>query len=227
MFAGHVGAGLMLGRGAREVNAGVFIVAALLPDLLLWMFVLLGWERAVVPPDFEHTHQASFVFPWSHGLLASAAWSLLAATAASLVLRARDPGPARAPRALRVSVLIAAAVMSHWLLDALVHVPELPVAGPSSPRLGLALWRHMPAALTVESLLVVAGLWLYLRGGGWARRRAITLAVLCLMLLAFTIIGMTAGPPPPSATAMAASSLGALVVTCGLVLWIGRGRVRE
>ncbi len=222
MFAGHVGAGLLLGRGAREVNAGVFIAAALLLDLLLWMFVLLGWERAFVPPDFALTHQARFEFPWSHGLLASAAWSLLAATAACLLLRVRGSGQARDPRPLRAAALIAAAVISHWLLDALVHLPELPVAGPASPRLGLSLWQHMPAALAVESLLVVAGLWLYLRDSAWPRPRAIALCVLCLLLLAFTIVGMTVAPPPPSVAAMAWSSLLTLAIVCVLSLWLGR-----
>jgi hypothetical protein len=226
MFAGHVGAGLLLGRGARAVNAGVFIAAALLPDLLLWMFVLLGWEDAFVPPDFRLTHQARFVFPWSHGLLASATWALLAATVAWLLLRLRRSGRAPDPQPLRAAALVAAAVMSHWLLDALVHAPELPVAGPGSAKLGLGLWQHMGVALALESLLVVAGLWLYLRGSGWSRARMIALSVLCLVLLAFTILGLTVAPPPPSVAAMAASSLITLVVVCGLALWLGR-RPRE
>ena len=214
MFAGHVGAGLLLGRGARAVNVGAFVVAALLLDLLLWCFVLAGWERVTVPADFRSTHQASFVFPWSHGLAAACGWSLIAAA-----LVAWSQGPASALR-LRAALLIAAAVLSHWLLDALVHVPELPLAGAGSMKLGLGLWRHMPAALALESLLVVAGLWLYLQGSGWVRWRAIVLVALCAVLLLFTIAGMTVAPPPPSVTAMAASSLVTLVVSCGLVLWV-------
>jgi hypothetical protein len=216
MFAGHVGAGLLLGRGARGVNPGWFIGAGLLLDLLLWGFVLAGWESALVPADFPRRHQAAFVFPWSHGLLMSLAWAAIAAAAALLLIRL--PQAAR----WRAAVLIAAAVLSHWLLDALVHAPELPLAGPGSAKLGLGLWQHMGAALVLESLLVVAGLGLYLRGSGWSRPRMITLSVLCLVLLAFTILGMTVAPPPPSVAAMAASSLVTLVVVCGLALWLGR-----
>ena len=206
----------MLGRGAREVNAGAFIVAALLLDLLLWCFVLGGLESATLPADFRSTHQARFVFPWSHGLLAACAWSLLAAVLAARLLR---PG-ARARN--RIAALIAAAVFSHWLLDALVHVPELPLAGPESAKFGLGLWRHMSVALAVESAVVVAGLWLYLHGSGWARSRAVALVLLCVVLLIFTIAGMTVAPPPPSVTAMAAGSLLTLAGVCGLALWIGR-----
>jgi hypothetical protein len=216
MFAGHVGAGLLLGRGARTVNAGAFVVAALLLDLLLWCFVLAGWEHVTVPSDFRSTHQASFVFPWSHGLVAACAWSLLAAALAAAWLRARPMAR------LRVAALIAAAVLSHWLLDALVHVPELPLSGAGSLKLGLGLWRNLPVALALESLLVVAGLWLYLRGSGWAPRRAVVLGALCAALLLLTIAGMTIAPPPPSVTAMAASSLATLVAACGLVFRVAR-----
>ena len=41
MFAAHMGVGLALGRAERRVNAGVFIAAGLLLDMLLWLFVLL------------------------------------------------------------------------------------------------------------------------------------------------------------------------------------------
>jgi len=46
--------------------------------------------------------------------------------------------------------------------------------------------------------------------------------VLALVLLAFTVLGMTVAPPPPSAQAMAGSSLATLVVVCALAGWLGR-----
>jgi hypothetical protein len=70
MFAGHVGAALAIGRAEPEINVGIFVFAALLPDVLLWILVLLGWESVTIPADFASTHQAAYVFPWSHGLLA-------------------------------------------------------------------------------------------------------------------------------------------------------------
>jgi hypothetical protein len=82
MFAGHVGAGLAIGRMERRVNVGVFIAAALLLDFVLWLLVLLGWESVSIPANFASTHQAHFIFPYSHGLVAALAWSLLAAAVA-------------------------------------------------------------------------------------------------------------------------------------------------
>lgn len=215
MFAGHVGAALAIGRAERRINVGAFVLAALLLDVVLWILVLLGWEAATIPPDFAHTHQLAFEFPFSHGLLASIGWSVLFGALAAYVLVRLPDGR------LRAAVLIGAAVFSHWLLDALVHVPELPLAGAASTKVGLGLWQHLPIALALEALIVVAGLWLYLAGSVLSRGRKVALVALCVIVLVFTIAGMTVAPPPPSATALAGSSLVTLLVLCALILWVG------
>ena len=71
MFAGHVGAALALGRVERRVNVGVFVFAALVLDVLLWLLVLVGLESVTSPANFSATHQPEFAFPCSHGLSAS------------------------------------------------------------------------------------------------------------------------------------------------------------
>jgi hypothetical protein len=216
MFSGHVGAALAIGRAEKELNVGVLVVAALVLDFLLWIFVLCGWESLVIPANFVRTHQVEYEFPYSHGLLSSIGWSALAGVATLLWY----PGARRA-RA-RASGLVALAVFSHWLLDALVHVAELPIAGISSPRVGLGLWQAMPWALALETTITLAGLYLFLSGSGLSRGRKSWLAVLSVVVLVFTVAGMTVAPAPPSVTAMAASSLIALTLVCTLACWLGR-----
>lgn len=216
MFAGHVGVALAVGRAERRVNVGAFVAAALLLDFVLWLLVLLGLESVAVPANFESTHQPEFVFPYSHGLLASVLWSAIAGAAALLVCSAR---PALK---WRVTVLVALAVFSHWLLDALVHRPEMPLTDDASPVVGLALWNNMPIALGIEATIVAVGLCLFVPGSGLSRRRSITLTVLTLVVLAFTVAGMTIAPRPPSALAVAASSLAILGVVCALFCWLAR-----
>jgi hypothetical protein len=216
VFAGHVGAALAIGGAERRVNIGVFITAGLLLDLVLWLFVLLGWESVRIPPSFADTHQVEFVFPYSHGLLASVLWSVLAATVAFLAYSRLGAGKWVA------ASLIGAAVFSHWLLDVLVHQPEMPLASASSPKVGFGLWQSMPIALIVEAAIVVLGLYVFMRRSVLSRGRAVALTVLSLVILAFTVIGMTIAPPPPSPLAMAGSSLATLVVVCALSFWLGR-----
>jgi hypothetical protein len=85
-----------------------------------------------------------------------------------------------------IAILVAAVVFSHWLLDALVHCPELPLAGAASRAVGAGLWSHMPVAMAVEAALVGLGMVLYFPGSGLARGKAIALAALSLVALAFT-----------------------------------------
>ncbi|MDP3822861.1 MAG: hypothetical protein Q8R33_15425 [Burkholderiales bacterium] len=198
------------------MNVGVFVVAALLLDLVLWLLILLGWESVTIPSNFASTHQPDFVFPYSHSLVAGVLW---AALAGALAYFSCSLGPS-AKR--RVVVLVAAAVFSHWLLDALVHQPEMSLLGAGSPKLGLALWNNMLVALFAEAAVVVVGLYLFVSASGWPRTRSMALIVLSLGLLALTVVGMTIAPAPPSALAMAGSSLGSTAAVCALFGWLGR-----
>jgi hypothetical protein len=218
MFAGHIGAGLAIARAERQVNAGAFVLAALLLDVLLWLFVLVGWESVRLPAPGAGPRAPAFVFPYSHGLLASLAWSALAGAAAVLL---------RPPRAVKAAALVGGAVFSHWLLDALVHEPEMPLAGPGSAMVGLGLWRTLPAALGVEALVLLAGLRLFVAGAPLSRVRRAGLVALSLGALALTVAGMTVAPPPPSARAMAATSLVTLAAVCGVAGWLGRVPARR
>lgn len=215
MFVGHVGAGLYFARRSVPVlNAGWFVTAALLQDLLLWLFLLVGLESGRVPAGARHGWELAYQFPYSHGLLATVGWALAAAVLGWGLVR----GPGRD----RVAFGLAAAVTSHGLLDLLVHRPQLPLAGPASPRLGFALWDQMPLALALECALALAGLWAYLRRAPLAPRRRRGLVGLCLALMLFTVGGLLLAPPPPSITAMAVSSLVVQVAVCAAVAWIAR-----
>jgi hypothetical protein len=216
MFAGHIGAALAIGRVERSINLGVLIFAALLLDVLLWIFILLGWESVVIPADSAVIHQPEFIFPYSHGLLAAVALSALAGAATFLWY------PQVHVLKLRAAVCVAAAVFSHWSLDALVHRPELPLTGEHSLKLGLGLWSRMPVALSIEALITVVGLCLFLADHPMSRARKCWVTALALSLMAFTAAWMTVAPPPPSVMAMASSSLATIVVVCLLAGWVGQ-----
>jgi hypothetical protein len=216
MFAGHLGAALAVARADRRVNVGTFVLAAMLLDVLLWLFVLLRWESAAIPGDFPIRHQAQYVFPYSHGLAATLGWAaLLGATVVAWP-------PGTAGHRARQAGLIGAAVLSHWVLDAIVHVPELPLAGAGSTEIGLGLWDHKAVALALEGLIVAAGLVVFIAGAGLSRVRTLALTVLCVVCLALTVAGMTVAPPPPSVPAMARASLGTIAVVCAAAWWLGR-----
>jgi hypothetical protein len=213
MLAGHVGAALMLGRWERRAPIAAVVGASLWMDMLLWSLVLFGAEFVTIPADFSVTHQANFVFPYSHSLVASLAWSVAAAFLAYTMTRT-------ASARWRLAMLMAAAVFCHWLLDVLVHVPELPLAGAGSRLFGLGLWQTLPWALTVEVLIVAGGMGLYLPRASLPRARKIGLALLCLGVTTVTLLGMTVAAPPPSADAMAGGALAMDLLVVALVAWL-------
>ncbi len=216
MFAGHIGAALAIGRAERRINLGVMVFAALLLDAMLWIFVLVGWESVVIRANVAATHQPDFIFPYSHGLLAATASSVLAGAATFLWYPQMDV------LKFRAAVCVATAVFSHWLLDALVHIPELPLAGENSLKVGLGMWSRMPVALSIEAFITVAGLCLFLAGNPISRARKFWLTALAVSLIAFTAAGMTVAPPPPSVMTMASSSLATIIVVCVLAGWLGK-----
>jgi hypothetical protein len=162
MFVGHLGAGLAAKRLAPRLDLGSLFLAAMLLDVLLWTFVLLGLEEVHVPATFgEEAHYLTFTFPYSHGLVAGLAWSAVALG----VTRARGWSAG-------TGLVVAATVFSHFFLDVLVHVAGLPVLGAGSYRLGLGLWRHTKLELAVECALGALGWWIYLGSPRAARGAA-------------------------------------------------------
>jgi len=218
MFVGHVGAALGLHRLERRLHPGALVAAALLLDLILWVLVAAGVEQMLVPADFAHHHYLMFVFPYSHSLLATILWSLLAGAITFAAVRPWGLS------AWRAGALVAGAVASHYLLDLLLHVRGLPLAGDGSPRIGLGLWEHVPAAIAVEATVTVAGAWSFLRGAPISRSRAVALIVVLLLLMAMTIAGETAGEAPANVRALAVVSWisdVAVILLCG---WLAAAR---
>lgn len=92
----------------------------------------------------------------------------------------------------RCGLILGAVVMSHWLLDLIVHrgdLPLLPGNAGGLPTLGFGLWRYPGLSAVAELALVVAGTYLYWRaarvltrpGTERLRYRAVTVAILILV----------------------------------------------
>jgi hypothetical protein len=217
MFVGHLGAGLAVKAAEPRLNLGALFAAALFADLLLWTLVLAGVESVGAPVTSGGARFFTFDFPWSHGALASVAWTVAAAALGWAV------AGAAMPRRARIAIALAAAVASHVLLDVIVHVPDVPLAGASSRKLGLGLWRSMPIALGVELALTAVALAWCLRARTWPRGRTALVVVVVVLAGALTIAGPYLAGEPPPASALAASSLATLVVVVALA-FVADGR---
>ena len=193
MFIGHFGVGFAAKRYAPRAGLGTLFLAAQFVDLLWPTLLLLGIERVAIAPgatvvtplDFQH-------YPVSHSLLAVVGWAALVG-GGYLALRG----------ARREALLLALLVISHWLLDALVHRPDLPLAPFGATRVGFGLWNSLPLTLLVEVPLFVVGGWLYARAtrardaaGRWG-----FWGLVAFLLLVYA--ANLSGEPPPDAMAIA------------------------
>jgi hypothetical protein len=64
----------------------------------------------------------------------------------------------------RGGMVIAAVIFSHWILDLLVHRPDLPILPGNAdnlPLLGLGLWEFPVVSAILELILVLGGAYLY------------------------------------------------------------------
>jgi len=193
-------------RVMPAVSLGTLLVAALLADLVWPVLVLMGVERVVVAPGATVVTPLRFVhYPYSHSLLAMCGWAAVFAAAHALARRAT----------MMTALLLAATVLSHWLLDVVSHEPDLPLTITGSTRLGLGLWNSLAGTAAVEITMFAAGIWLYGRSTQAVNRKGrILLFGLCAFLLVL-YLGNLLGPPPPSGQAVASAGL----ATWLLIAW--------
>ena len=205
MFIGHLAVGLAAKRLVPRLSLAVLFMAAQLADVLWPVFLALGLEHVRNDPAAASPFlRLDFIdYPYSHSLLFLLIWGV----ALGWICRLLVPGS-------RAFAVIAALVVSHWVLDVATHRPDMPIY-PGSAKIGLGLWNSVPATLTIEMLLYAVGLWVYLRTtrardaiGRWA---FIALAMFLVVAYIASI-----GSVPPSLPALYIS---ALAGAGALTLW--------
>jgi hypothetical protein len=173
MFAGHFG----LAAGLKALDAGVLskrgtggqmrttaaTPAPAHPEVPLWALMLstqlldVAFVFTVIAGVESFGGPAGYGEGWIHAYYThSLAGALLLAVGAGL-LGARWWGR-------RGGLLIAGTVFSHWLLDLLVHRPDLPLLPGNLgnlPLLGFGLWSYPAVSVALEGVLVVGGAALY------------------------------------------------------------------
>ena len=153
MFIGHFGVALAAKKVAPRTSLGTLVMAAQFVDLLWPLFLLLGVERVIIAPGTTAVTPLDFIsYPLSHSLLADLGWACLFAGIYKIVKHDS-----------RGAVCLWFVLISHWLLDALSHRPDLPLYPGSSTYVGLGLWNSRVWTILVESAIFAIGARLYAR----------------------------------------------------------------
>ena len=193
MFIGHFALGFALKRAAPKMNLGWLIASTEFLDFVWPIFVLLGIERVEVEPGNTAFTPLNFVsYPYSHSLAAAVCWAILFGGLYYAISKYRTG-----------ALIVAGGVLSHWILDVIVHRPDLLLYPGGIEKFGFGMWNSFAATLVVETAMFVVGVLLYVSKsrprdviGRWALALFILFIVVVYAAAAF-------GPPPPSATAVA------------------------
>jgi hypothetical protein len=214
MFVGHFALGFAAKRAVPRVSLGLLFAAAQFADVLWPVLVGAGLEHVVIDPGNTAFTPLDFVsYPYSHSLLLLIVWGVLFGTAYRGVTHRNG----------RTFGVLAALVVSHWVLDAITHRPDMPLY-PGGPKVGLGLWNSVGATIVIELAMYAAGVWIYMSVtrardavGRWAFG---SLAVFLVLAYAANILG----GPPPSVTALWISAIPASLLLLWWSAWADRHR---
>lgn len=213
MFLGHYAVALAAKKAAPKTSLGTFVLAAQFLDLL-WPFLLLTEvEHVRIAPGLTAFTPLDFYdYPYSHSLFAVLIWAF---GIGSIYYFLR--------RETRSAMLVGACVLSHWLLDAVTHRPDLPLIPGGKTLVGFGLWNYFIASAVVELILFSIGIMWYLRATAAADKIGrFAFWALIAFLGGIWVINMFS-PPPPEVKAIAIAGL-SLWLIVPWAYWIDRHR---
>jgi hypothetical protein len=215
MFIGHYGPSFAIKAIRPAIPLWLLFVAVQLVDVAWAVLVLLGIEKVRIVPGITASNPLDLYYmPYTHSLAAAVLWAV-----AAIVLCKFLPGV----RTWSAAAWIGLAVLSHWVLDWLVHRPDLPLYD-DTIKVGLGMWNYPAIALLLEALLLFGGMIMYLR-----RTKALNaigrfgppiFGILMLAIQCYVFFG----PPPTSSVAAAITALVAYVAFAAVAQWLDRQR---
>ena len=151
MFIGHYSAAFFIKRGESRISLGTLFIAVQLVDLIWPIMLLAGIESVRIAPGITEVTSLDFYhYPYTHSLLGVMFWGCI--IGGIYLFRKRS---------LQGALIIAGAVLSHWLLDLVTHRPDLPLYPGSDIVMGFGLWNSPILTILIEGGLFTAAIFLY------------------------------------------------------------------
>lgn len=211
MYIGHFAPALAASAATPEApRLGTLFVAAQFLDLAFFLFAIIGVEHLRVVPGITAMNPMDlYHMPYTHSLLAASLWGFGFGLVVWTITRNLSAG-----------VWSAVVVASHWLLDLLVHRPDLTLGG-KPPKLGLGLWDYPLLAIPLELALLGLCFCLFLRN---SRGPVGPPLVLLAVMLLFQAINWFGPQPEKYSVALPLMALLSYAVLIALARWVGTTR---
>jgi len=216
MFVGHYGVSFAMQPAARRVPLWVWFIAVQWLDVVWSLLVLLGVEKLRIVPGFTQANALDLYYmPFTHGLPGSILLSLIFGGIVGLFT---------AGNRLKTALLVAAASFSHWVLDLIVHTPDLPLYD-NSAKVGFGLWRNVALSFPLELVILVIGALMYARATKYKSAKGRYVFWGFVALLAVVQVGANFGPPPSSSQTMAITAFILYALLALLAALVERGTI--
>lgn len=210
MFVGHYGVSFAFKSLEKPLPLWLLFIAVQFVDVLWAIFVPLGIEKVRITPGITASNPLDLYYmPYSHSLVAVLLWSSAAFIGFKITGR----------HATFAAFLLAAAVFSHWVLDLIVHRPDLPLYD-DTYKMGFGVWNYPALALALEAGFLFGGMFLYLRSTrAVSRLGKFGMPVFGIVLLAIQAV-IFFGSPPSSPSAAALTAILSYVVFAAVAYWL-------
>jgi hypothetical protein len=210
LFTGHYSFSFAGKRAEKRIPLWLLFLAVQWIDVMWSIFVLLGIEKVRIVPGITASNALDLYYmPYTHSLAGVLCWSVLAYVVCRIVPSLRG---------VRTELILAAAVFSHWILDLIVHRPDLALYD-SVGKMGFGLWNYRGAAFALEMGVLFGGAAMLYRIAAHRGR----LIGFTIFLAAFQVFGTFFFPPPPSDHTAAATALVSYIVLALIAWWVDRG----
>lgn len=211
MFVGHYSASFAGKAIEKRIPLWLLFIAVQFVDVLWAIFVLLGIEKVRIVPGITASSPLDLYYmPYTHSLVGAIGWSVLAFLVCQLIPRLRGG---------RTGMIVALAVFSHWILDLIVHRPDLALYD-SVHKMGFGLWNYRWPAFILEIALLIGGAAWYLKSA--TRKGRVIGFVVVLVIVQW--VGTFSFPPPSSDHAEAVTALVFYIVFAAVAWWVDRKR---
>ena len=217
MFVGHYSVAFAAKSERNRIRLWVLFVAVQLVDFIWAILVLLGIEKVRIVPGITAASPLDLYYmPYTHSLIGALIWSVLAAFVYKMT---------RGVNASRAAALIVGfAVFSHWILDLIVHRPDLAIYD-DTWKVGFGLWNYKGLEFGLEIALLLGGLIIYLqRNSGISTARKAGIVVFALFMVLVQTTSTFFGRPHSSDRAVAITALAAYTVFAGLAFLLEKRR---
>ena len=166
MFIGHYGVAFIVKKKASDIPLWLLFASVQILDIIAFTLVLLGIEKASYVPNINPFFRNLLDLPYSHSL----SGALLISAIVFVIFWAINKKT--------WAWILGLCVLSHWVIDLIVHTPDLTIFFGIS-KVGLGLWHYPILTYIVEIAFVLIG-WLLLK------KNIYSYLLLILMIGAFT-----------------------------------------